>query len=293
MNLHRILIGALFLFGAIAPGYNQDKPAYLLYSGEGKEVKYSKLIKAALESDFVFFGEIHDDPIAHWLELEITKDLYAGKTDNLILGAEMFEADDQLIISEYLKGLTDDKRYEEEGKLWKNYKTDYKPVIQFAREKKIPFVATNIPRRYASLVSFGGFDTLRYLSAEAFRYMAPLPIRYDPELKCYKDMLSMSGGHGAAKMNSNFPMAQAMKDATMAWFISQNWKPGNLFFHINGSYHSDNHQGIVWHLNAYRPGTKVITISLVEQDDVNSLLDENKGTADYIFVVPSTMTRTY
>lgn len=271
----------------------QDKQAFVIYTGEGKEVSYSRMIKSASDADFVFFGETHDDPIAHWMELEIAGDLFKQKENKLVIGAEMFESDNQLIIDEYLHGLTDDKRYEDEAKLWKNYKTDYKPVLQFARDNKIPFVATNIPRRYASLVSYGGFDTLSYLSPAALGYIAPLPIKYDPEVKCYKDMLSMGGGHGGGAMSANFPKAQAIKDATMAYFISKNWTPGKTFFHFNGSYHSLNHQGIIWYLEQYQPGKKIITISQVNQKDLSKLDEENKGTADFVVVVPENMTRTY
>jgi len=59
------------------------------------------LLKRAQKSDFVFFGELHDNPIAHWLELEVTKSLFDLKTKNLILAAEMFETDNQILIDEY------------------------------------------------------------------------------------------------------------------------------------------------------------------------------------------------
>ena len=41
-----------------------------------------------------------------------------------------------------------------------NYKTDYKPIIEFAKENGINFIATNIPRRYAAMVSGGGLRAL-------------------------------------------------------------------------------------------------------------------------------------
>jgi uncharacterized iron-regulated protein len=289
--LKAALLSIYLIMGSSA--YAQDKPAYVIFNGEGKEVHYSKMLKTVLEADVVFVGETHNDPISHWMELELVTGLFAEKGKNLVVGAEMFEADDQLILTEYLNGLTDDKRYEDEAKLWKNYKTDYKPVLKFCRDNKISFIATNVPRRYASLVSYGGFDTLKFLSQEALRFMAPLPIFYDPGLKCYKEMLSMGGGHGTASMGENFPKAQALKDATMAWFIAQHWKPGRLFYHFNGSYHSQDHEGIIWHLNKYIPGLKVITIQQVSQKDLTKLEEENKGLADFLLVVPENMTTTY
>ena len=99
----------------------------------------------------------------------------------------------------------------------------------------------------------------------------------------------MMGGHSGA----NLPKAQAIKDATMAYFILQHFKTGSLFLHYNGSYHSDNYEGILWHLKNKRPELKYGTITTVSQKDVNTLLAENIGRADYIICVPENMTTTY
>ena len=142
------------------------------------------------------------------------------------------------------------------------------------------------------LVSSGGFEALRKLSPEALKYIAPLPVDYDPELPCYKDMLSMNMGQ-MGHANENFPKAQAIKDATMARSIADNWNEGQMVLHFNGSYHSDRHMGIIWYLNKYNPSIKVATITTVLQDDIDKMDDESKGMADFVIVIPESMTRTY
>ena len=274
--------------------FRSDKPAYLLYTSDGKNVKYQKMIETISSADVVFFGELHDNPIAHWLEFEITAGLHEIVADRLILGAEMFEADNQLLLDEYLSSAYEADKFEAEVKLWKNYKTDYKPLLEYARKNNLPFIATNIPRRYASMVSKKGLEVLDSLSAQAREYIAPLPVYYDPEVKCYKDMLDMNGIQGmGGKPNENLPKAQAIKDATMAHFILKNLDPGKLFIHYNGSYHSDNYLGIIYYLKRYRPDIRVATITTVLQDDIESLLPENSGVADFIVVIPANMTRTF
>ncbi len=271
----------------------QDKPAYLIYDSKGKEVSYSKMLRQLTESDFVFFGESHNNAIAHWMELQVTKDIFEKKGKSLILGAEMFEADNQLSIDEYLSSQVTDKRFEDETRLWKNYPTDYKPLLQFAKEKGLRMIASNVPRRYAGLVSDKGFEGLDAIAPDGKKFMVPLPFPYDSTLQCYKDMLTMQGGHGSTKMNANFPKAQALKDATMANFILKNWSEGKIFLHYNGSYHSDKHQGIVWYIQQQKPGSKILTISTTSQKDISKVEDESKGSADYILVVPDDMTNTY
>jgi len=110
-----------------------DKPAYTLFNGKGKSTGYSDLLKAARSADIILFGELHNNPISHWLEYELTRDLYTSKGENLVLGAEMFETDNQLLVNEYITKIIRKKDFEAEAKLWSNYKTDYAPVLDYAR----------------------------------------------------------------------------------------------------------------------------------------------------------------
>jgi uncharacterized iron-regulated protein len=281
----------LLLFGAfiVMTAFKSDKPAYQLFTSEGKKVKYHKMLKEINDANVVFFGELHNNPICHWLQLELTKDLYITLEGKIILGAEMFEKDNQLILNEYLEGKASNKSFEKEARLWDNYKTDYKPLVEFAKDSGLQFIATNIPRRYASMVYKGGFENLEDLSPEAKSYFAPLPIDYDPELKGYKSMLEMGGGHGGA----NLPKAQAIKDATMAYSIAGWAGEGKLFIHYNGTYHSNDFEGILWYLNKYKPNLNIVTIASVEQDEIEELNKENQNKANYILAVPVSMTKTY
>ena len=270
----------------------QDMLAYQLFDSEGEPVDFQQVAAASAEADVVFFGELHNNPIAHWLQLELTEALYDAKGGKLALGAEMFESDNQLLLNEYLKGQISEKVFEDEARVWPNYQTDYKPLLSFAKEHEIPFIATNIPRRYANLVFRGGFEGLEELSDVAKVYTAPLPIAYDPELPGYKKMTEMMGGHGSG--SGNLPKAQAVKDATMAYFISQNLPGEGVFLHINGSYHSDNKEGIIWYLlEEYAAGTQVLTITTVEQQHLDALEEDHQGKADFTLVVNEKMTKTY
>lgn len=269
-----------------------DNPAYKLYNFEGKNASFKNLVKDAAKADIIFFGEQHNNPISHWLQVELTQELYDQKEDNLVLGAEMFESDNQLILNEYLNGQCSVRNFENEAKLWKNYKTDYKPLVDIAKDRNLDFIATNIPRRYASLVHKKGFEALDSLSDEAKNLIAPLPVKYDPNLDGYKAMLEGMEGMGA-HASPNLPKAQAIKDATMAYFILENWEKGKTFIHYNGSYHSDNYEGIVWYLKQENPELKIFTITTVEQDTITDLKQEYKNVADYILCVPANMTKTY
>lgn len=269
----------------------QNKPAYQLFDRQGAPLEYNHLMEQAIENKVVLFGELHNNPIAHWLQIELTNDLYQAVSNQLVLGAEMFEADNQLLLNEYLSGMILQKNFEAEARLWNNYETDYQPLVVFAKDNNLPFIATNIPRRYAALVNREGFEGLEQLSPTAKEYIAPLPIAYDPSLPGYQAMMQMEGM--PAHISANLPKAQAIKDATMAHFILLNMNADGIFLHFHGAYHSNNDEGIVWYLKQKEKDLPVLTITTVEQQQVHTLDPEHIGLADIIIAVPSTMTKTY
>ncbi len=284
------IIASTFLLASILVTQAADITPFKIYTKKGKTTSFDKMIQTLSQQEIVLFGEFHDDAIAHWLELKTAEALMAAKQGKIILGAEMFEADMQIPLTQYLKNEIDEKTMKEQiTSLWQNYKTDYKPLVELAKANQLQFVATNVPRYIARYVYRGGFPTLDTLSAEVKQLLPELPIAYDASLPGYKAMLAMGNDHGG----DNLPKAQAIKDATMAWNIKRNMKLEYLFLHFHGSYHSNNFEGIYWYLEKYLPKIKMATIATVRQKDVNQLNKENVGLADFIICVDDSMTRTY
>jgi len=280
--------------------FAQKATPFKIFNAKGKKVSYKKLLKKTQKADILFVGEEHDNPIAHWFEIKITKDLYNKIQEKnkdhktLELGAEMLEADNQKAYKDYVEGKINYKQLEKEARLWPNFKTDYKALLDFAKEKNLAFTATNIPRRYANKVFKYGFKSLDSLSKKEKSWIATLPITYDSTLSSYIAMTKMEHMKSLPKkMKLNMPKAQAIKDATMAHFILNNHKKGNLFLHYNGSYHSNDHEGIVWYIKKANPKLKVITIDIVTQDQTKSLDKKNKQKADFIIVVDPDFPRSY
>ncbi len=281
----------LFLFvlfmSFFGVGLAQDKPAYTIYNKEGERVDYTSMLNKLSTGQIVLFGELHNNAIAHWLEFELAKDLSAKS--QLILGAEMLEADNQDELNDYLKDKIDQQAFDSTARLWSNYDTDYAPLVNYAKDHKLSFIATNIPRRYASMVHKGGFESLNKLSKKEKKWIAPLPIPFDAELPRYKNILEMMGDHGSPELVK----AQAIKDATMAHFIMANLKKKSLLLHFNGRYHSDYYEGVGWYLRQYGIEDGLYTVTTVEQEDILQLEKDHIGVADYIICVDIDMTKTY
>lgn len=292
--MKRIIINLLFLVTAIAM-QAVSPVAYRIFDSKGTETDFTAMVDSLSRADAVFFGENHNCPISHWMELEISRALFGRHGSDLVIGQEMMEAANQLILDEYLAGITSYDRFEAEARLWDNYSTDYYPTVYFAKDNGIPFVATNVPRRYAAAVSNGGLEALGQFSDEARRYMAPLPIpfAYDTEAAGEKFGAMMMLARRSPEEMKRLAEAQALKDATMGWFIARNMKPSTKFLHINGSMHSDNRDGIIPYLLKYRPGTRIATVTSRRQDEIAALDPDFLGAADFYIVVPTEFPTSY
>lgn len=282
------IIYALLLVLLSTSLFGQKMEAFKIYNSKGKKVSYKKLLKKIKNKDIVLFGEYHNNPISHWLQYELAEDLL--EAGPLALGAEMIETDNQEAMDQYLSGAIDYTGLDTLARLWSNYETDYAPLVDFAKAHQLAFIGTNIPRRYASDVyREGGFEALDKLTDKEKDWVAPLPIAFDPELPQYKNILAMMDGHGSPDLVK----AQAIKDATMAYFILKNFQKGTTFLHLNGAYHSDFYEGILWYLKREKADLEYATITTVSQEDIHRLEKENKGRADFIICVDEDMTKTY
>ena len=272
-----------------------DRPAYRLFTAAGSPADYDAMLTELAQADVVLFGEQHNDALAHWLELQVAKDLARLKPGKLVLGLEMFERDVQPLVAQYAAGTLADTALERQARPWPNYATDYRPLLQFARENKIPVVGTNAPRPFAQAVARGSLTALNKLTPADRALLTPLPLKIDYELPGYKNMAAMFGGdskaHGGGAQN--IIQAQALKDATMAHFIRTSRQPGHTLLHLNGSYHSDRHDGIAAYLRLYAPALRVRTLSVVTQEQLQTLTKENVDVADFVVVVPEDGSKTY
>ena len=129
-----------FLSISISSFGGGDTKAFQIFTKNGNSIDFKKVVKEGATKKYIFFGEYHNNPISHWLQFELTKEMHAIHKKKLVLGAEMFEADNQFILNEYLQGLISSKNFQNEVRLWPNYNTDYKPLFEYAKEHQLKFI---------------------------------------------------------------------------------------------------------------------------------------------------------
>lgn len=258
------LSAAMLCLGAGAANAAQFSDA-----GSGKELNAAQLAKRLQKYDVVFFGEFHDQGEIHQAESDLLKAMHKLQGDKLALSMEMFEADNQPRLDSFLAGSLSEEDFLATARPWPNYRTDYAPLVNFAKENKMPVVAANVPRFLAAHVAKNNAST----EGIAEQYLQWLPKHtYAPE-GAYKEKFyaQMNSPEAPMKMPPQrlaaVYAAQCLKDDKMAESIAAfaDAHPDMQILHINGCFHSDAHLGTTQKLEALRPELKVAVITPLER----------------------------
>jgi uncharacterized iron-regulated protein len=268
------------------------KDIVIISAADRKAVTLAEMAKSFVDYDVVFFGEFHDQDVLHELEYEMLQQLYAIHGDKLVLSLEMFEADNQSVLNEYLDGKITEEEFLAKSRPWPRYKTDYRQLVEFAKVHKLPVLASNIPRFLAAKLAKEG--TLVAVAEQDKQY---LPVRtYAPEGK-YKEKFAAYMTKGQTPMripqeriNQVFA-AQCIKDDKMAESIFYYWRDNQdkVIFHVNGCFHSDGHLGTVEKLEALNPALKVGVITPKAMPKSKNYMEtyaDDKKDGEYIIYFP-------
>ncbi|MEX0893096.1 MAG: ChaN family lipoprotein [Gemmatimonadota bacterium] len=305
--------------------------AYRVFTGAGEPARLEDVVRAMGGHEVVFIGETHDDPTGHMLERELLARAYAaygapdgqpkpgaggetrgaeaasvdaaggadaGRSRALALSLEAFERDVQLVLDEYLAGLITETAFLADSRPWPRYLTDYRPLVESAKEHGLDVIAANAPRRYVSRVTQQGRAALHELPPAALELLPPLP--YGQPSPAYRDQwiavisAVMAGetmkcgvpveqppAHAGAHANmGNQLHSQVLWDASMAYWIARHLdapedartgaRPDALVLHVVGGFHVARGTGTPEQLEAYRPGTRAMVVMLRPVADVGA-----------------------
>jgi uncharacterized iron-regulated protein len=267
---------------------------YRAFDSNGRAAKLEEIIAALDKADVLFVGETHNDPTAHLLEAELLRlaDEHFAQASSrpkrtIALSLEMFERDVQTVLDEYLAGLVSERHFLLSSRPWRNYETDYRPLVEYARAHRLSVIAANAPARYVSRVSANGPDSLQALSTSAKAWLPPLPFRLASDAYAAKFNRFMGGGmtsapatpqstptpaaappqavaHGALHLLD----AQNLRDASMAHAIAEYLKSRRdaLVVEVNGTFHSEERLGVPDQLKHYSPKSRVVVVTIVSDE---------------------------
>jgi uncharacterized iron-regulated protein len=266
---------------------------FRIYDSTGQVVALEDVIHRFESVDVVFVGETHDDPLAHFMELQLLRGANerfgrtAGKR-SVYLSLEMFERDTQGVLDEYLNGLIEERDFLASSRPWKNYTQDYRPLVEFARGQEIPVIAANAPERYVRRVARLGRDSLKTLPSTSAGTIAPTGYQNASMAYATKfnKFLESAGGHGPGSAE-NMLSAQNLRDATMAYSISQALlkTPKGFVLHVTGSFHVEGGMGTPEQLKVFMPGVRSIVITVVRAgEEVKTDPASLKALGDFVVV---------
>ena len=284
----------ILFFSSSIFGQDSMSVHYKIYDARAKQVvTIDKIVTDMADVDVLFFGEEHNDSAAHYLENKIFRALHAQFGDKIVLSMEMFETDGQLVLNEYLAGTIDETRFSRDIRLWNNYK-DYRPMVEYAKQNKIPVIAANPPRRYVNLVTRRGMKSLDSLSKDARKFLPPLP--YDTLSGRYREkfMDIMKGSPGSTSQNIYY--SQSLWDAGMAYNIHKFLKENKRkkVFHCVGGFHTEEKLGTAAQLQMRNKKLKILNISSFSDSSFNNPDWEKfsyKG--DYIIITNPDLKKTF
>lgn len=307
--MHRLVVTALLLAlplraesqggspsspapGSLAPSYVPHRA----YDTRRKQfLDFESLVSRLTAADLVFVGEQHDDPATHRMELALLEGI-ARRRDSVVLALEMFERDVQPLLDRYLADSTSEEAFLQGGRPWKNYAADYRPLLELARARRWPVIASNVPRSLASLVGRAGLPALDTLAATARSQLAEtLTCPEDAYYQKFSKTMGDLASHGPPPANGDPPAArlrrmyeaQCVKDETMGESVARAWRPGRLVVHYNGAFHSDFRLGTAARAQRRAPNARLLVVTAVPVKDLDRLKPskEDRKRADYLLYV--------
>ncbi len=291
--MHKFRLALLFLlalpFSTLAQLESSYVPHRVFDAKEKRFTDFEAMVRDLARADVVFVGEQHDDPGTHRLEIAILEGI-ARRRSNVVVALEMFERDVQKQLDDYLAGKITEAEFLKDSRPWKNYPTDYKPLIELAKAKGWRVIAGNVPRRYASQVNKGGLSTADKLPAAERGFLAK-------EFSCptddyFKRFTEAMGGHPGdntpkmdAAMVERMYQAQCVKDETMAESIANAAQaaPNALVIHYNGAFHSDFRLGTASRTKQRLPKANIKIVSALPVENLDSIsAEKDKKRGDYL-----------
>ncbi|WP_372370357.1 ChaN family lipoprotein [Candidatus Uabimicrobium sp. HlEnr_7] len=260
-------------------------------SSNSKWIDLEEVEEILQKQRVVFVGEKHGHRWGHRVE-RMLLEMYWNVRGDVTVGMEMFERDTQHVLDGYVRGEVSEEFLMRNTRPWKNYKTDYRPLVEFAKDMRLSVLAMNAPRRYASFVAKNKEEILFAMPNKEQTFMAQ-KITAPKDLYLEKFKEAMRGMPDS--MISSYYRAQCFKDNTMAksMAVLLAMKPRTNIIAYMGSFHSDSRLGTVQRFSAMVPRVKPLVISIipVESENIEDV-EQYKSLGDLIFFAPENLNKT-
>ena len=278
-----------------------DLTSFLLLradAGAPTPVSVDAAADALKDYDVIFLGEWHDHAGNHLAEMALFRALY-DRAPSLALSMEMFERDVQPVVDDYLAGRIGEDNFRGKGRAWGNYAESYRPLVEYAKEHKLPVIAANVPASVVRCVGAEGAGYLARMPADKRNWAAgELHLGDGPYKEKFLRFLEEDGSHGQDANRTEAQKkeaaeksfaSQVTRDDTMAEsiFLFQQKNPGRKVVHITGAFHAEGGLGTVERLRLRAPNLKIAVVVPAETSnpDVASVKAEDAKGTNYVIAL--------
>ncbi|AUI86551.1 hypothetical protein BS333_09245 [Vibrio azureus] len=248
---------------SIAPNQVTTFYDYQLYTPTGEAVSLQTLPTELKQADVILIGEWHTHPGIHRFQAELLNQV-SGAQRQVALSMEQFSRDTQTPLNHYLDNKIGEQFLKQQTRAWPNYESDYRPLIELAKHKQIPVIASNAPKNIVRCIGREGIDYLNKLDEKERLWVART---INTQSRPYKDKFMSSMHHGPTEQTERQYAAQITWDETMAESITDYLSqfPGSQIIHIAGNFHIEQGHGIKQSILDRNPNLSVMIISPVKE----------------------------
>jgi uncharacterized iron-regulated protein len=209
----KIIMGVIVLvFAASCLANRQDLSQPILDLNQSQQTMMSEVIPELMTNRIILVGEHHSQKAHHMAQLMVIRALHQSGA-NVAIGLEMFRHNSQNALDRWIAGEMAENEFERiYYENWNFPYSAYRPIFEYAKEKRIPLIGLNLPRKVTRQVSRRGFQSL---SKEEKGKLSEVACRVDEAYMKY--IRKAFGGHAHGNLNfTYFCEAQLVWDNAMA-----------------------------------------------------------------------------
>ena len=192
-----------------------------LLSGEtGAPVPYAEMLKDMADSQVVYIGENHTDPVHHRIQLQVIEDLAARH--QMAVGVEMIDHSYQPLLDKWSQGELSEQEFLEKIHWYANWRYNfdlYRGIFETVRDKHLPLIGLNLPFHIPPKIAVGGIENL--LPEDAAHLPQTLTLT-DPDHRAYVENIFTMHTLKGRENFEYFYAAQCTWEDTMAETIAGN-----------------------------------------------------------------------
>jgi uncharacterized iron-regulated protein len=267
-----------------APHARVDPGEHAFFDGEGGPTSFDAFVVGVADVDVVGFGELHFHPVGSRYELALLEGM-AAQPRPVALAMEFFEADHQADLDAYLAGELDEATFRQRTGRDAKYDESHRPLIELCKQRRIPVIAANAPRRLVTAYrKSGAADYQAYLSGlseEDRDYMPRLSV---PPDDAFKDrfMQLMGPTRGPAFYRSMALWNDAMAESVAEFRVAH---PDHRVLLVVGGFHVAGRLGTVTQYLARRPDDRVRVLVMQPTEGPMVPTAEDRGEGDIVLKV--------